>query len=190
MSKEVIQVKEPSGGVTEQSNDAIGCLFCRSGAEDRIISELKISHPGINALSPKKIRIRRYGGMAVEEQVTLFPGYIFFNSTGDTEFRGILSKQDVYRLLTYPNGDWNLRGDDRAIAEMMFNHNGVIGLSKAFYEGDSVHIADGALKDLEGSIIKLNKRAKTAQVKIEFAGKNLILWLGYEIIDPVYKRTR
>ena len=62
---------------TEHEPGTYGCLFCRSGVEERIISELKILLPNIQALSPKKIRIRRFANEAVEEIVSLFPGYIF-----------------------------------------------------------------------------------------------------------------
>ena len=160
-----------------------GCLFCRSGIEDRIISELKITMPGLSVISPKKIRIRRYANEAVEELATLFPGYLFFFADGEIDFRELLRKQDIYRLLSYPNGEWMLSGADRMIAELMFDNGGVIGLSKAFYEGTIIRISDGPLKNMEGSIIRVNKRMKTVEVGLELMGKKVKLWLGYEIVE-------
>lgn len=165
-----------------ERNKAYGCLFCRSGSEDRIIRELENSHPSLTCIAPKRVRIRRRGGVGIEELVSLFPGYIFFCTSVIQEFRTLLQKADIYRLLRYPNGDWKLYGSDLYIATLMFEVDGVVGLSKACFEGNTVKILEGPLKDYEGCIIKINKRAKTAQVKVDFQGKVLIMWLGFEII--------
>ena len=53
---------------------AYGCLFCRSGREQKIIRELAQLAPEVEAVSPVKVRRRRSGEGSREELVTLFPG--------------------------------------------------------------------------------------------------------------------
>ena len=169
------------GGVSKK----LGCIFCRSGSEDALVQALRRVHPELEALSPRRVRIRRSGGKAVAETAPLFPGYIFFRTADEPDFRTFVRQKHLYRLLTYSGGDWVLHGADRAVASLMFEHRGVIGLSKAFYVGDAIRVTEGAMKGREAAIVKFNRRAMTAQVKLDFMGKTLCLWLGYELIDPV-----
>ena len=156
-----------------------GCLYCRAGSEERIINDLKNSHPVLDCISPKRVRIRRQGE---EEVVTLFPGYILFKVSGKVDFRTIVNKNDIYRLLKYPTGGWELKGDDKDTAMMLFAMGGIVRLSKARFEESQVVMIDGPLKVFESRIKKINKRAKTANIEIEFQGRMLSVWLGFEVI--------
>lgn len=158
---------------------AYGCLFCRSGSEERIIEELKNSFPAISCISPKRERVRRQGE---KEIVTLFPGYIIFRTNIETDFQILTKKTDVYRLLRYPSGSWELRGSDLDIAMVLFEMGGIVGLSKARFEGNDVRIISGPLFKYRESIVDINKRSKTAIVEIVFQGKKVLVWLGFEIV--------
>lgn len=174
--------REMTSGLHETVNSGkidYGCLFCRSGSEERIIRELGLSHPEMNCISPKRVRIRRQGDM---ELVALFPGYIFFHLGKPVDFRSIVQKADIYKVLKYPTGDWKLAGSDLLLAKWMFEMGGVVSLSKARFEGDTVTVLSGSLKDYEDRINEFNKRAKTAKVTIDFHGMELTLWLGFEIV--------
>ena len=89
------------GEVLSDALTHYGCLFCRSGSEEQIINDQKSSHPELDCISPKRVRIRRQGE---EEIVTLFPGYILFKVSCKVDFRTIVNKNDIYRLLKYPTG--------------------------------------------------------------------------------------
>lgn len=161
-----------------------GCISCRSGCEDRLKLEMKDKYQGMDVIFPKKKRIRRIGGAAFEEETGLFPGYIFFSTREETlNLREILQKDYVYRLLTDPDGEWPLKDSDRAFAEMLFAEDGLIGFSRAFYESDKIRIVDGFLKNYEGNIIRVNKRARTAEVAVQLRGKNITMWLGFELLQ-------
>ena len=159
-------------------NSTYGCLFCRSGSEETLIGDLKSSHPHLICLSPKKVRVRRQGE---HEIVTLFPGYIFFHTSLDFDMRALVQKANVYRLLRYPNGEWKLHGSDLHMAMMLFEIGEIIELSRARFDGNKVEILSGPLIRFKKYITKINKRAKTAQVTIDFHGEILIMWLGLEI---------
>ena len=186
----------PKDGLKDdyKAGSKYGCLFCRSGSEERIIRDLKNSHPTLTCISPKRVRVRRQGE---KETVTLFPGYIFFKTPStvatvapDTtvaavDFRSIIQKSDVYRLLQYIDGKWELCGSDLRIAMFLFEMGGVLDLSKGRFEGDTLRFISGPLKEYEDYITKIDKRAKTAQVTIEFHGERIIMWLGFEIEETL-----
>ena len=164
---------------------AYGCLFCRSGREQKIIRELTRLTPEVSAVSPAKVRIRRSREGSSEELVTLFPGYVFFRvAEGAPDVGRFARLEDVLRLLTYADGEWRLAGSDEAIAREFFGEDGVVGLSKAYYEGDRIRVTEGALKRYEASITRVNHRARTAEVRVDFHGKVLTMWLGFELIEP------
>lgn len=162
---------------------AYGCLFGLTGDEDAVIRALVDRHPGVEAISPKRVRIRRAGGVGTEEQVTLFPGYVFFRvRAADPDFTPKVWRLPA-RLLTYDDGVWQLHGADAQIAQAFFEAGGVVKLSTAYYEGDRIRILDGFLKNYEGSIARVNHRARTAEIKVQFQDKTLSLWLGFELVE-------
>ena len=83
-----------------------GCLFCKSGREDDVVQKLRFWFPDIRWMSPAKTRYRRVGGEAREERVALLPGYVFFETAEELPTRQLKRPGDVYKLLTYDDGDW------------------------------------------------------------------------------------
>jgi len=160
-----------------------GCLFCITGLERNVVTYL--GQKKIQAISPFKLRYRRHRGVANLESVTLFPGYVFFTADSEGLDPQILrSHSDVIKVL-YSGNDtrWALIRSDRVFAEELFAVDGEIGLSSAYYVGDRIHIEDGFLKKYEGEIIAVNRRAKTAHIKVTISDKVFSLWLGFEEIE-------
>lgn len=163
--------------------EAFGCIFCRTGNEVQLARSLQREHPEIRVLSASKVRMRRQGKMLIEEQVSLFPGYLFFRAADDFDIRPLIYREDVFCILHDSRGDWHLKGEDESFARSLFEQNGVIGLSKAYYEGDRIRIVEGMLKQYEGRILRVNRRSHTAQVCVGVAGQEVTVWLGFELID-------
>lgn len=162
---------------------AYGCIFCRTGNEQLLIQSLEKEHSGIRVISASKKRMRRQGKMLIEEQVPLFPGYLFFCAEEEFDSRMLIYKEDIFRILHDSEGCWQLRGEDEAFARALFEQDGVIGLSRAYYEGDRIRIVEGMLKMYEGRILRVNHRSHTAQVCVGVAGQEVTVWLGFEVID-------
>lgn len=163
--------------------EAYGCIFCRTGSEKLLAESLEREYPGIRVLAAAKKRMRRQGKMLIEEQVSLFPGYLFFQAERNLEVGNMIRREDVFRILRDSQGSWQLHGEDADFARALFEQDGVIGLSKAYYEGDRIRITDGMLKMYEGRILRVNRRSNTAQVSVGIAGQEVTLWLGFELID-------
>ena len=117
-----------------------GCLFCRTGREETTANELKRLFPEIEIIVPVKSRYWRHGGVAREEHVGLFPGYIFFQVDNAFDVFVFAKCNNVYSLLKAPSGDWKIRNEDRKIVEKLFASKGVIGFSKAYFEGNRIRI--------------------------------------------------
>lgn len=161
-----------------------GCLFCRTGKEHSIIQEMRQYVPELRAIAPEKLRNRRQNRREIEEWVPLIPGYIFFESDKPELPAKLTQMQNALRLLRYPDGDWQLRGYDDQFARLLFENDGRLGFSKAvFDEGNRIQILDGIMKDYQGMITRVNRRARTAEVTIMFQGKKISIWLGYELME-------
>ena len=185
-----MQRADEHGGAQENRSQKCmlhrGCLFCKTGKEKEVVQQMGLYAPALRAIAPVKLRYRRVGGVALEEKVSLIPGYVFFESSEGELPARLTRLENVLRLLTYPDGDWKLTGYDDQFAKMLFKADGVIGFSKAIFdEGNRIHILDGFMKDYEGSIIRVNRRARTAEVSVDFQGKKISMWLGYELLQKM-----
>ena len=173
------------GAIHSAPSDAqvYGCLFCRTGKEKRIADEIKAEYPDVRVIFAEKLRKRRQGRSSVQETVPLFPGYLFFRTDADFDAPVLARRQDVFRLLRDGEGIWHLRGEDLTLALGLFRQDGVVGFSKAYYEGDRIRILDGLLKTYEGRIIRVNRRSQTAQIALGVGGQEVTVWLGFELIE-------
>ena len=168
------------------SKSAYGCLFCRTGNEKQLAELLQRDNPELQVIVAEKVRKRRQGKKLVCENITLFPGYLFFRADTAFDVHGFNKKQDVFCVLRSSEGKWQLCGEDEVFASKLFEMQGVIGLSSAYYEGDRIRIVEGMLKAYEGRILRVNKRAQTAQISIRLPGPNgreITAWLGFELIE-------
>lgn len=178
------------GGSTARARWDYGCLFTKSGDEEKIVSLLAAEHAEADAIAPVKVRYRRSAGLAQREEVRLFPGYIFFRLPHGGDERVPWLWRLPARLLLYGDGSWRMRGDDVRTVRLFFDEGGVVELSTAYYENDRIHILDGFLKHYEGSITRVNHRAKTAEIKVQLQDKTLTLWLGFELIERADKPAK
>ena len=94
-----------------------GCVFCRTGKEIEIAKQLERRFPGLRAVAVEKLRYRRSQGVAHEEKVVLFPGYVFFSTPSEGNIRDIAYMENAIRLLTDGDGKWPLAETDRVIAQ-------------------------------------------------------------------------
>lgn len=175
----------------ERENEiAYGCLFCKSGQEKRLAVKLAERWPEVEFIAPEKKRIRRKGDCAIEETVVLFPGYIFIKAASDLAVFVFLNMENVYRVLMDSDKNWRLRGADRALVKRLFELGGVVGLSTAYYVGDRIRIADGFLKDYQGEILRVNRRKRTVQVRMKIDDREMLIWLGFELLDQTNEENR
>ena len=160
-----------------------GCLYCYGGNMEKAIEVFHGFYPSIRLVYPQRIRRRyRAGNTFLDEIVPLLPGYLFFETDADLPKEKLSRTDYLLRLLTYTDGEWQLQGADDHFAQRMFESEGRIGLSRAYYDADRrIRIVEGFLKPYEDAIVRVNRRNRTAEIDITFQERPIHLWLGLEL---------
>lgn len=159
------------------------CAFCMTGKEEMVARRIEFTFPRIRATPVRQIKRKRLEGQTVLASQVIFPGYIFLEAETVGESIAQLPKESFFSLLTKSDVGWKLTGEDERYAKWVFSIGGLIGMSKAYVEGERVLIDSGPLKDLEGQILRVDKRNQSAQVLLTFNNRAVKAWLGYELIE-------
>jgi len=159
-----------------------GCVFCRTTREKSVALALEELSLGIKATAVSQLKHKSELGRKFTELSVLLPGYVFFQSEVDFPTDAI-HVPNVIRLLKNIEGTWHLRGSDRSFAEFVFEHNGILGLSKVRNLGEKVTITDGPLKSMEGKIIKIDRRNRNGLVELQFDDRIWRVWLAFEYVE-------
>lgn len=168
-----------------------GCLFCTTGKERLVAQGIEVMCPGVRTLIARQEKHKTVHGRKFRETVPLLPGYVFFQAEYNTEPYAKFPREHVLRLLTTgENRQWQLAGEDEKFAAWLFRCDGLLGFSKAYKEQDKIRIVSGPLKDLEGQILRIDRRGRSGQVALEFNGRQVKVWLGFELIDAVNDQTQ
>jgi transcriptional antiterminator NusG len=157
------------------------CISCKTLLENKVEMFLKnMGYNVISALAERKIIVN---GKIVDELRSVIPGYVFFendNALDILSWREICNVEYIYFPLKYPDNEKALRGKDLEFVNWLKNNNGIIKISKVIEIGTKIKVMDGPLKDLDGKIIKINKKQKCAAIKLDGEGLNHIIWLSFE----------
>ena len=158
-----------------------GCLFCVTGREREVARNVELLWPGVIACAVCILKRRTCQGIKRLEPEILIPGYVFFCAPADyMDFSPWPS--DVWKMLRSLDGSWRLAGTDEAFARWLLQHDGEIGLSKAYEVGERIHIHSGPLKDMEGYITRIDRRNRSGQVCLTINGREIRAWLGFEML--------
>ena len=153
-----------------------GCLFCRTGAEATIASYINQTITNVEAVAPTRTRRKTVAGKAIEDQVQLLPGYIFFRTETDEQVPQLTRITNVLKLLEYDNLSWELTGGDREFAEFLFD-NDLFQPHVTFIDG-RLHFEDGFLYGYDDAVLRVSRRKKTAEVRLGI--DRLAFWIGYD----------
>lgn len=153
-----------------------GCLFCRTGMEASISNTINQTVNGIEAIAPTRTRRKTVSGKVIEDQVQLLPGYVFFRTEAIDRFPQLTHITHVLKLLEYDNLSWELIDSDREFAEFLFDNDLLQPPHVTFIDG-RMHFEDGFLYGYDDAVIRVNRRKKTAEIRLEI--DRLALWIGY-----------
>lgn len=164
---------------------AYGCLFVLTGKENLVADQLKKCCPEATPIIARQEKHKSDHGQKTRMETTLFPGYVFFEAPEAVEPYVSFPRENVIRVLTREDGSWHLMGEDEHFARWLFSYGGFLSFSKAYQEGDRIRILSGPLKDLEGSLRKIDRRGRSGQVDLNFNGRQMRVWLGFELVDTM-----
>ena len=153
-----------------------GCLFCRTGAEATIAGYINQTITGVEAVAPTRTRCKTVAGKAVEDQVQLLPGYIFFRTKKVGQLSRLTRITNVLKLLEYDDLSWKLTGSDREFAEFVFGNDLLQPPHVTFIDG-KLHFEDGFLYGHDDAVIRVNRRKKTAEIRMGI--DRLTFWVSY-----------
>lgn len=162
-----------------------GCVFCTTGKEKFVAEQIQTACPQIRATPMRQEKYRTHQGKKSRIEAVVLPGYVFLESPVESDLFQCLPKDYVIRLLTTDSGVWQLHGEDERFARWVLKYDGLLQFSKACKVGDRIRIISGPLKDMEGRIARIDKRGRSGQVVLTFNGRNIPVWLGFELIDLV-----
>ncbi len=156
-----------------------GCIHCRAGSEEELIRKIAYRFPKVRLIRPTKLRVNH--ALQGKEEVVLFPGYVLVKAEDGFPLPETMKGLNTGKIVTYGDGSWQLHGSDAGIAQALFETNGRIDLSEAYYEGERLRIRSGFLKSYENDIVRVNRRMQTAEVKMTFCDRECEVWLGFEL---------
>lgn len=185
-----MSAQEGFSGATESAErKAYGCLFCTTGKEMTVARMMEAVCPEVRAIAARQEKHKSVHGQKLKVEAVILPSYVFFEAPEAMESIARLPSTDVIRLLSY-EGDWRLAGEDERFAQWLFRYNGLLSFSKAYREGERIRVISGPLKDMEGQIRRVDKRGRSGQVELCFNQKKVLIWLGFDLVDPLPDLSR
>ena len=161
------------------------CLFCETGKEERVVRAIHENGWG-RAIFARRIRYIKKDREWQKVGFPLLPSYVFVYAGQDeprnTDYQKI---PHVIRLLRYADGIAELTGSDLRFADWLWRMNGEIGVVQMVREGDRVEIADGMLRELHGTILRVNRRQRKIYVAIDTQSISMRTWLAYEQVERI-----
>ena len=138
------------------------------------------------AFHPRKIKPFFKKGKWEDVPVSLLPGYVFVISEAPVPLNELWRIPDVIRPLTYGPDDHDgfLSGQDQALALWLMQENGLVGNLDIVKEGSQIRIISGLLKNLNGRVVKVDRRKRLANVELEVVGSIHSVWLGVNFLEP------
>lgn len=154
------------------------CLFCET-QKCATIARIVERSWNIPCISPQIIQRKWVKGFPQEVHHSMLPGYIFLYPEVPLEKN--IHIPGIIRTL----GNGKLQDTDLAFANMLKEHNGVIGTIRLVEEGESCIVDDPLWKKMEGRVIKVDRGRKRCCVEFTFDNIRRTVWLGYDIIQPI-----
>lgn len=170
---------------TDEVKWSYGCVFCVTGKEAFTAQRIEQTCGDVRTVVARQLKIKSDHGKKRTEEVILFPGYVFFHTPAGSEIISMFPKDNIYTVLKSESGDWQLYGEDALLVKWLFSYGGLISFSKAYQEGDRIKIISGPLKDLEGQILRIDRRNQSGKVAIPFCNRVINAWLGFEMVKQI-----
>lgn len=154
------------------------CLFCETQRCDDIAAILQKT-TGHRCISPQIVQRKWVKGKPFEVKHRWLPGYIFVYT--EEAVLPFFKADGIIRCL----GNDELSGNDKMLADMIFQRDGLIGIVKLVEVGERCKVDDPAWEGLSGTVIKMDRSRKRCCIAFEFDGETRNVWLGYEMVIPL-----
>ncbi len=120
----------------------------------------------------------------VDIEHDLLPGYVFlYFEEGTLDVSSVRRLQGVIHCLCSQDKQYELFGTDEQFALMLLHHQGRIGKTQVYEEGQLIRIREGVYEGLETKILKVNRQKQRMQIEIPFAQMYIRTWVEFEIVE-------
>ncbi len=120
----------------------------------------------------------------------MFANYVFIETNMPAlEFRGavydiIYNSSDIIRLLTYGgSGEIAVKYEERVRLEYLLKGKRCVEHSIGYIQGENIIVTGGPLMGREGSIKKINRHHRVAQIEVDIFNQKQIIEVALEIIS-------
>jgi transcriptional antiterminator NusG len=142
----------------------------------------------LRMIFPRRLLKIRRAGKFRQVQAPLFSGYIFLAGAEvppETYWK-IKMVPGFFRFLKSNHDIQCLTGPERDLLVHFLSYGEVITKSTVvFDQNNRIVVLEGALKGLEGRIIKVDKRKGRAKIKLDMYGDSYLVDLGIEILERI-----
>jgi transcriptional antiterminator NusG len=147
-----------------------------------------VNDEALNIFWPRRsLRIRKKGRVK-DTLAPIFPGYIFIETErleNDT-YWALRRSIGFYKFLRNNHDVQALTGKDRELLLHFLKLGEIVEKSTVFFdENNRIRVIEGALKGLEGEVVKVDKRKKRAKVRLSLYEDSFLVDFGFEVMERI-----
>lgn len=134
----------------------------------------------------RNLRIRR-GGAWKDSLAPIFPSYLFIQADRvDPDLYWTLKNMPGFiRFLQSNENIVPLSDKDQALLIHFLSFGEIVDKSKVIFdENNRIRVLSGAMKGLEGRIVKVDKRKGRAKIKLDMYQDSYLVDFGFEVLEP------
>ncbi len=135
----------------------------------------------------RRLKIRKKG-RSQDILAPIFPGYVFLETETLTieTFWALRRSIGFYKFLRSNYDVQALAGHDRELLLHFLMIGEVVEKSKVYFdENNRIRVVDGALKGLEGRIVKVDRRKNRAKVSLSLYEDSFLVDFGFELMERI-----
>ena len=95
----------------------------------------------------------------------------------------------IDRMLASQEPNGYMRARDLRFARALFRVEGVVSPLKAVDEGDRIRITDGMLRDMNGTVLSVDRHKRQAKVRLDLMGMSRVICMNYVLLEKEEQGT-
>ena len=153
----------------------------------RTIGKMKAeNHEDIKTYFPRRVLYIKKKGIRRKVDAPVFPGYIFLgiNDLSLPLCWRLRTMPHFYQFLPNNRNPLPLAGNDLSLLRHFLSFGEVTAPSKVYFDTNArICVVEGALKGLEGKIIKVDRRKQRAKVLLDMYTDSFPIDLAFDVIE-------
>ena len=160
----------------------------RTGSEKKYVASTRRVLPQTEGrlIWPRRCLSIRKAGKTNERISSLYPGYLFWETEilTDVSRTALIKTPGFIKFLKSGNKIVPLVHREKEIFLELISYGEIIQKSRVvFDENNRIRVIDGPLLNLEGNIVKVDRRKERAKVLLSLHGKTLMVDIGFKKIE-------